>query len=68
MACRYVSIKGIDQRSVQDLEEHIMQHGKGMEQDNCSGRSDWLDLLARLKCVQVKPEQYKVYVMLLKAH
>lgn len=45
-----------------------MQHGKGMERDNCSGRSDWLDLLARLKCIQVKPKHYKVYVTLLRAH
>lgn len=45
-----------------------MQHGKGMERDNCSGRSDWLDLLARLKCIQVKPKHYKVYVTPLRAH
>lgn len=46
-----------------------MQHGKGVEQqDNCLGRSHWLDLLARLNSVQVKRKQYKAYVTLLRAH
>lgn len=69
MAHCYVSIRGIDQRSVWDLEEHIMQHGKGVEQqDDCFGRPHWLALLARLNSVQVKPKQYKAYVTLLRAH
>ena len=34
MACCCVSVRGIDQRPGRDLEEHIMQCGKGIEQDD----------------------------------
>lgn len=39
------------------LEKHIVGHEGGVEpRDNCSGRSEWLELPARLKCVRVKPQ------------